>query len=155
MDHRYTPPSSVHILRQTTDAGICQVKGLVCSWTLNPGLSLSLRASQSGALRIGQGRVWITFGDAAQDCTVRAGDYFLSQGEQLRVAAGQVLVMESFALGVAASAGFSWEPDVVTTGVPQLFRDLHDLRAALGLATAAAGRLLRGVTVGLLGGVRA
>lgn len=150
MDHANTSSSTVHHLQQATDdAGTGQVNGLAGCWKLSPGRALSLRAGQAGELRVAQGRVWITFDDAGQDSRVRAGDYFLGQGERLPLLPGQSLVMESFAGShTAASAYFSWEPAAVgvRTGLVQ---PLLELRMALGLVAATAGRLVRGLSNGV------
>ncbi|MES2361163.1 MAG: DUF2917 domain-containing protein [Pseudomonadota bacterium] len=153
MDHASTSSSAVHYLQQATHAGTGQVNGLAGCWKLAPGRALSLRAGQAGELRVAEGRVWITFDDAGQDSRVRAGDYFLSQGERLPLLPGQSLVMESFAGShTAAPVYFSWEPAVAAVG---LRTGLLQLRMALGLVAAAAGRLVRGLMGGLSSGVRA
>ena len=69
------------------------------------GRAVTLRASESGVLRVAQGRLWVTFNGGG-----RAGDYFVGQGEGLPLLAGQTVVVESFAVGPEAAAYFSWEP---------------------------------------------
>ena len=80
-----------------------------------------------GELRIAHGRVWLTFGHAADDVSVRAGDYFLDAGDLVHLYPGQQLVMEAYQQSVDKHAfdpvHFSWEPDatpkqvgVITTG---------------------------------------
>ena len=69
------------------------------------GRAVTLRARQPGVLHVAQGRVWVTFNGGG-----RAGDYFVDQGEGLPLLAGQTVVLESFAVGPAAPAYFSWEP---------------------------------------------
>jgi hypothetical protein len=78
---------------------------------LSAGRAVRLRATEPGVLRMAQGRVWVTFDQDAKnkDCG-RNGDYFVQRGEGLPLLAGQSVLMESFALGDAASAFFSWEP---------------------------------------------
>ena len=153
-------------LQQATDATTGQVDGLAGFWKLGAGRALTLHAAQAGVLRIAHGRVWATFDSASQDAQVRAGDHFLSRGESLTLKAGESLVMESFSLGHAASAYFSWEPSAACAPVTQpaaepagwrvgVLQPLSDLRAAFGLATGALGRLARGLVLGAAAAVAA
>lgn len=87
---------------------------------LPAGQALTLRARQAGRLRVTQGRLWLTFSDAAQDGWVRAGDHFLLSGESLALAAGQTVVLESWAVGAPAPAGLCWEPAPVASLLPVL-----------------------------------
>ena len=77
---------------------------------LDGGRAVRLVATSSGVLRIAEGRVWATFDHAAAKNGPRAGDYFANCGDGLPLLAGQSVVIESFALGDAAAAYFSWEP---------------------------------------------
>lgn len=150
--HSQAVSSAVHYLQHVADAGTGKVVGLAGCWKLGHGSALTLLVGQAGKLRIAHGRVWITFDDAARDPVVRAGDHFLEAGESMELAAGRSLVMESFAVGQATAAYFTWEPVVQPSGAAQLFRDLC---VAMGLAGSAATRLVRGVASGLMGGARA
>jgi hypothetical protein len=129
------------------------VAALPGCWMLQPGRAVSLRASQAGTVCVASGRVWLTFDGAATDMNVRAGDYFLAGGESLPLAAGQSLVMESFAPGYVDPAYFSWEPALQRQAAPGWFsghaQPLLDLRAALVLVAAAVGRLVRSLVGGL------
>ncbi|MFC5522841.1 DUF2917 domain-containing protein [Polaromonas jejuensis] len=138
MDHATSHHSSDHYLQQATDATTGRVEGLPGCWKLGAGRALTLHASQAGELRIAHGRVWVTFNNAGQDLSVRAGDHFLSRGDGLFLRAGESLVMESFGIGHVPSAYFSWEParasrseTVSRVGVPGLAG-----RAMTRLATA-------------------
>ncbi|MDO9404017.1 MAG: DUF2917 domain-containing protein [Polaromonas sp.] len=162
MQHTAIPQTDSHLLSHATDAGNGRVDGLAGCWKLAAGRALTVRASQAGELRIAHGRVWATFDLANGDSAVRAGDHFLSRGESLVLEAGQQLVLESFGLGHASSAYFSWEP--ATAGAPAtagnqwqsgVLQPLADLRAAAGLAGRAVGRLSTGVVRGGLGSVTA
>lgn len=144
--------SAVHYLQHAADAGTGKVEGLAGCWKLGHGSAMTLLVGQAGKLRIAHGRVWITFDDAAHDPIVRAGDHFLEAGESLDLAGGRSLVMESFAMGQATAAYFTWEPVARSSGAAQLFRDLC---VALGLAGSAAVRLVRSLAGGLVGGARA
>lgn len=129
---------------------------------LAAGRALTFHARHAGVLSIQQGRVWLTFNNAGQDLRVRAGDHFLSRGESLSLLAGESVVMESWGLGHAPSAWFSWEPAAAGSAVaaPEpigrraaVLQPLLDLRLALGLAARALGRLARGLAGGLVAAV--
>lgn len=143
--------SDAYYFQHAADPGTGQIVGLAGCWKLGHGRALTLLSGQAGELRVAHGRVWVTFDDAGQDVRVRAGDYFLQAGESMAMPAGCSLVMESFAVGGASAAYFTWEPAAQARGVVQLF---SDLLMALRLVGNAAGRLVRGLAVGLMGGVR-
>ena len=117
--------------------------------------ALTLTVNAPGELRIAHGRVWLTFANAAQDASVRAGDHFLQPGEVLRLACGQQVVMEALDARPDAAAYFSWEPDAALCTAlatsPRLLQHaeirqpLRELSAALHQAGSALGRLLHGV----------
>ena len=167
MDHaiaqRFAPqaayPSGDHYLQQATDATTGRLESLAGCWKLGAGRALTVHAGQAGVLRIAHGRVWVTFSNAGNDLRVRAGDHFLSRGESLPLSAGEAVVMESYGVGHAASAYFSWEPALAARAVPALraagwragvVQPLLDLRLALGLAAGAVGRLARGLGRGVV-----
>lgn len=87
---------------------------------LEAGQALTMQARQAGALRVVQGRLWVTFSNAAQDSRVRAGDHFLLPGDSLALAAGETVVMESWAVGQAAPAWVCWQPAPVPSLMPVL-----------------------------------
>jgi hypothetical protein len=100
-------------LLQTSDTSrgpIEGLAGLAGCWKLGAGRALSLQARHAGVLRIAHGRVWATFDRADRRSSTRAGDHFLSRGDDLFLQAGESLVMESFGIGHVPSAYFSWEP---------------------------------------------
>lgn len=141
MDHSHALHSGDHYL-QAADARTGHVDGLAGVWKLGAGRALRVHAGQSGVLRIAHGRVWATFDDAGNDDRSRAGDHFLSRGESLPLQPGQTLVMESFGVGHASSAYFSWEPALdhgaqaafVPTGwKTSAVQPMADLRQAAGL----------------------
>jgi uncharacterized protein YjlB len=77
---------------------------------LEAGHAQTLQARQAGVLRIMRGRVWLTFNNEGRSGHARTGDFFLSRGESLQLAAGEAVVMEPYGLGHAPSAYYSWEP---------------------------------------------
>ena len=62
---------------------------------LAPNGALTLTPKTHSVLRVAHGRVWVTFANASQDLTARAGDHFLDLGQTLPLSAGQVVVMEA------------------------------------------------------------
>jgi hypothetical protein len=91
------------------------------SCRLEAGQAITMRARQAGQLRVVQGRLWITFSNAAQDARVRAGDHFLLPGQSLAVSAGETVVMESWAVGQPVPAWVCWEPAPVPRLMPVFF----------------------------------
>lgn len=126
---------------------------------LNAGHAMSLTPNAPGELRIAHGRVWLTFGHAADDAAIRAGDYFLDAGDLVRLLPGQQLVMEVHQQRTDKNAFdpayFTWEPDAVTSKVAlplearyarcDVRQPLRDLGEALHQAGGALGRLAQGV----------
>ena len=118
-------------------------------YRLDAGQALSMQARQAGHLRVAQGRVWVTFRNASQDCRVRAGDYFLECGDRLALAAGDAVVMEPLAVGgAAAPAWVCWDAAPVASALPRVrsasapANPLASARRALGdLAGALAQRV--------------
>jgi len=99
-------------------------------YTLPAGQAVTVQARESGVLRVGQGRLWVTFSHADRDHRVPAGDHFLEFGETLRLSAGQTVVMESWteaapcAKGAATPARVSWQADAPLNLLAGLHRAL-------------------------------
>lgn len=133
-----------------------QATATASSRHINPGHAVTLRAKKLSVLRITHGRVWATLTDAGPYSRVTSGDHFLSRGESLTLLPGQSLVMESFGIGHAAPAQFSWEtPGFAAVAVPavkpsSIAEPLRDLRHALGLVAGASGRLVNGLAQGIV-----
>ena len=152
---------------------ISRSAGLICSqqantqvptravgcFKLSAGRAMSLTPNVPGELRIAHGRVWLTFGHAADEVAVRAGDYFLDAGDLLHLAPGQQLVMEAYEHSPDKNAlnpvYFSWKPDAAPSKVAfprraqytrcDVQQPLRDLGGALHQAAWALGRLAQGV----------
>lgn len=117
--------------------------------------ALTLTITAPGELRIAHGKVWLTFADAAQDASVRAGDHFLQPGEVLHLARGQKVVMEALDARPDAAAYFSWAPDAALSAThavsplllqhAEVRQPLLDLGAALHQVGCAFGRLVQRV----------
>jgi Protein of unknown function (DUF2917) len=126
---------------------------------LEAGRALTLRVRQASVLRITHGRVWLTFNVVEKGAGARTGDFFLSRGESLPLAAGEVVVMEPYGLGDEPSAYYSWEAVAASRASKSaepaswhanVLQPLADLRLALGLTLGALGRLARGLGVGVV-----
>lgn len=131
-----------HELQQSFDA-----VGVARCWNLAAGQVLSLRPRSAGTLRIRAGRAWVTLDERPAGHGPDAGDYFLLVGDQLAVAPGRHLVLESLDQDVL---GFEWLPIAPGASRQQrepLLHTLGDLYAAAQQAGRALLRLLRGLLV--------
>jgi hypothetical protein len=129
-----------HELQQSFDA-----IGVARCWNLAAGQVLSLRPRGAGTLRIREGRAWVTLDEQPTGHGPDAGDYFLLVGDQLAVAPGRHLVLESLDQDVLS---FEWLPLAQGASRSQrepLLHTLGDLYAAAQLAGKALLRLLRGL----------
>lgn len=120
------------------------------TWRLHPGHAMSLRPKQTAVLRIFCGQVWVTQGQPAGATPDSAGDRFLGPGDVLAVQAGASLVMEPMAArGDAAPVHFDWSDASALAGPSRFDREVlsptRELGTALGLATRAIVRMLRGL----------
>jgi hypothetical protein len=111
---------------------------------------MSLRPKQAAVLRIFCGQVWVTQGRASGGTPDSAGDRFLGPGDVLVVPAGASLVMEPLAArGDTAPVHFEWSDASALAGPSRFDRDvlspIRELGAALGQATSAMARVLRGL----------
>jgi hypothetical protein len=162
MDHTIRPTSTAvdKCLPAQHRADVAPIPGVR---NLNAGKAVTLRAKQLSVLRISNGRVWATLGNAGSYSRALARDHFLSQGQSLTLLPGQELVMESFASsasGNIAVTQFSWEIPGVTVSAPRetrpaplvigrgVMEPLRDLRQALRLVAGASGRLIQGLAQG-------
>ena len=57
--------------------------------------ALTLTLKSAGMLRIAHGQAWLTFAEAANDTSARAGDHFLSSGQTIFLKGAQVVVIEA------------------------------------------------------------
>lgn len=113
---------------------------------------MSLTPTVPGELRMAHGRVWVTFTNAANDSTARAGDHFLAAGDLLRLQAVQQLVLEMVGNNPQQSAYFSWYTNAVLSvaasprrrqlAQAEVRQPLLDLGACLRQAAWALSRLV-------------
>ncbi len=111
---------AVQSARFSSQARGCGGSRPAISCTLPAGQAMTVQAREAGVLRVGQGRLWVTFSHTGRSLRVPAGDHFLGWGESLRLSAGQTVVMESWPerapgaecrQGAASPACVSWQAD--------------------------------------------
>ncbi len=115
------------------------------TWKLNAGRAITLQPREAGIMRIAHGTVWVTFDGPRHGAGNESGDFFYGVNEQIRIGAGQRVVVEAF--GDRNTAYFTWDPVVETVASPSpsfagVVQPLADLRLAVGLGLGAAGRLV-------------
>lgn len=122
------------------------------TWKLAAGRVITLQPRESGVLRIAHGRVWATFDGPHAGPRNDLGDHVVGAGGQLRIAAGQRLVIEAW--NKESATYFSWDPQAAPVAVPGaqaalagVRQPLRDLRLALWLGGGALVRLLAGLAV--------
>ena len=152
MHHSINPKAGLICSQQATNLVPAHAVGC---FKLSAGRAMSLTPSVPGELRIAHGRVWVTFANAVNDSTARAGDHFLDAGDLLRLQPGQQLVLEMVGKNASESVYFSWEPDAIKplAVIPrrtqlakaEVRQPLRDLHAALHQAGWALGRLVQGL----------
>jgi hypothetical protein len=120
------------------------------TWRLHPAHAMGLCPKQTAVLRIFCGRVWVTQGLSSGVTPDTAGDRFLGPDDVLVVPAGTRLVMEPMAArGDTAPVHFDWSDAAAWAGPGRFDREVmapsRELGAALGQATTAMARVLRGL----------
>ena len=118
------------------------------TWKLAAGRAITLQPSEAGILRVAHGQMWATFDGPHHGPRNDLGDHVIATGGQLRLRAGQRLVVEAW--DGQAPAYFSWDPlpapvRVGALRLAQVVQPLSDLRLALALGAGAVGRLVAGL----------
>ncbi|HUR88678.1 MAG TPA: DUF2917 domain-containing protein [Ramlibacter sp.] len=125
----------------------CAEPTLPGTWKLAAGRAITLEPREPGVLKVAHGRLWVTFEGPQAGRLNESGDYFMGTGEQVRIAPGQRMVVESWNEGCPAY--FSWDPLPVTAPVRRSFADalqpLSDVRLALVFGGHAVARLVTGI----------
>ena len=99
-------------------------------WKLAPERAVTLHPGEAGVLRVAQGQVWATLDGPHQGPANDWGDVILHSGEQLTLAPGQHVVVESFGDAVNEPVYFSWEPaSAIAQAVPTEESGWHDVLA--------------------------
>ena len=90
------------------------IPNLQQSIRLNRGEAMTLHVPLPGVLRVTQGRIWATLGQARHPPgsapEPRGGDHFVTPLHDLCVAAGQDVVLESWPAADGSSALLEWIP---------------------------------------------
>jgi hypothetical protein len=118
------------------------------TWKLAAGRAITLEPRHAGMLKVAHGQLWATYEGPHSGPLNDLGDHVIGVGDQLRLRAGDRVVVEAWNGG--APAYFSWDPLPVRKPVRALsfagvMQPLADLRLALIFGAGAAGRLLAGV----------
>jgi hypothetical protein len=119
------------------------------TWKLGKGRAITLTPTETGVLRVAHGCVWATFEGPHQGPLNDQGDHVVESGGQLRLRAGQRVVIEAWS--AQNPAYFSWDPVAAPVASPSrrfaavVVQPLADLRLALGLGVGALGRLAAGL----------
>jgi hypothetical protein len=118
------------------------------TWKLATGRAITFQPREAGILRVAHGQMWATFDGPHGGPLNDLGDHVIGTGGELRVRAGQRLVVEAW--DAKAPAYFSWDPlparvRVSAPRVAQVLQPLSDLRLALALGAGAVGRLAAGL----------
>jgi Protein of unknown function (DUF2917) len=118
------------------------------TWKLPAGRAITLQPREAGVLRVAHGQIWATCDGPHTGPLNDLGDRVVAAGGQLRLRAGERLVIEAW--NVRAPAYFSWEPTPRRVhGAAQRFAPViqpwSDLRLALVFGAGAAVRLLAGL----------
>jgi hypothetical protein len=125
--------------RSLTTAPLALGRGAVIAW----------RAPVAGVLRVSSGRLWVTLDVARRSPLYDMGDHMVALGHDLRLRAGQRVVVEAWPHAGESLTQLQWvaaPPSCMAqrwqTSVAEPVRDLVQ---GLGLSARASGRLLTGV----------
>jgi len=118
------------------------------TWKLAARRAITLQPREAGLLRVAHGQLWVTFDGPHDGPRNDLGDHVIGVGEQLRLRAGQRLVVEAW--DPRSASYFSWDPlpAGVRGAAPRfagVVQPLADLRMAFMFGADAAGRLVAGL----------
>ena len=125
------------------------------SWALCRGQAQTFRPLTAGVLRTHSGRAWVTLSMPAHlprprwCAEMEPGDLFLGADTQLRLAAGQTVVIESWPSDRDAATQLEWLPEEISASAVRwqeaVVQPTRSLVAALVLAGRSLVQLLRGL----------
>jgi hypothetical protein len=118
------------------------------TWKLASGRAITLQPREPGILRVAHGQMWATFDGPHAGPLNDLGDHVVGVGGQLRLDAGQRLVVEAW--NTASPAYFSWDPlparvRIAAPRFARVMQPLSELRLALALGGGAVARLAAGL----------
>ena len=125
----------------------CAEPTLPGTWKLASGRAITLEPREPGVLKVAHGRLWVTFEGPHPGRLNESGDFFMAVGEQLRIAPGQRMVVESWNEGCPAY--FSWDPVPVPAPVRRTLADVVQPLSDLRLALVFGGHAVARVVIGL------
>ena len=126
-------------------------------WTLEKGHAQTFYANTAGVLRVQYGQVWATLNASPWSPQPRwcpeidAGDIFVAPGKQLRLAAGQTVVIESWPVGAGTGSQLVWEPVPVSASASRWQQSVVQPARELARGVALVARALTGLVAGLAG----
>jgi hypothetical protein len=125
------------------------------SWTLSRGQAQTFRPVTAGVLRTHSGRAWVTWSlpmhlPRPRWCAdLEPGDIFLGSEGQLRLAAGQTVVIESWPGDRDSATQLEWQAEEVSASALRwqeaVVQPARNLASALVLASRSLWQLLRGL----------
>lgn len=126
----------------------CAEPALPGTWKLAAGRAITLEPRDAGILKIAHGRLWVTLEGPHHGRLNESGDHIMGVGEQMRLRAGQRVVLEPWS--GQCPAYFSWDPvrvakPVRRTRMVDVVQPLADLRLAIVFGGHAIGRLASGL----------
>jgi len=119
------------------------------TWKLGKGRAITLAPGEAGVLRVAHGCLWVTFEGPHAGPLNDQGDHVVGAGGQLRLRAGERVVIEAW--DGKAPAYFSWDPVRAVAANPSrrfagaVLQPLADLRLAVAMGAGALGRLVAGL----------
>ena len=125
------------------------------TWTLSRGQAQTFRPLTAGVLRTHSGRAWVTLSMPAHlprprwCAELEPGDLFLGADTQLRLAAGQTVVIESWPSDRDAATELEWQAEEISASALRwqqaVVQPTRNLAGALVLVARSLWQLLRGL----------
>ncbi len=119
------------------------------TWSLPQGHAVTLKPRTAGVLRVVNGRAWATLEVSRFSPLSEAGDHFLAMGHDLRLRAGQRVVVEAWAFKGQAGIQLEWVPEpencMATRWQANVVQPLRDMGQGMTLVAHAMARLLTGL----------
>jgi hypothetical protein len=116
---------------------------------LGKGKAIAWRAPGAGVLRVTSGRLWVTLDVAPRSPLHDMGDHMVALGHDLRLRAGQRVVIEAWPFTGQTLTHVQWmaapQSCMAQRWQTSVAEPLRDLGHGLGLVLRASGRLLTGL----------
>lgn len=119
------------------------------TWSLPQGQAVTIKPRTAGVLRVVSGRAWATLEVSRHTPLTETGDHFVALGHDLRLRAGQHVVVEAWAYKGQDGIQLEWVPQpencMATRWQANVVQPLRDIGQGLALVVRAMGRLLAGL----------